>query len=190
MLWMRDSFNLLTEEKARGGVASFVSGVVANALNAGVMMTGVSPVLSTIITMQVAGNLLLYFLDIMMAKRDFNGSTMPYSDLRRRFHWFLRSFSGPPFHKFVVACIIEGALVYAGLKRARAYCDLHNIRFQMRDAVLAGCVAALSFVLIMNILRFNWVLDETESVTLNIVVIAWMSLSVLALLTGDTTRTE
>lgn len=179
---MRDFFNFLTQEKTRGGVASFVSGVVANVLNAALIMAGMDPALSTAISMQLFGNLLTYFLDIMAAKRDFHGVHLPYSDLGKRFSWFLQSLMGPPIHKFIVACIIEGVVVFAGLKRAREYCDLHNIQFWMRDAVLAGMVAALSFLLVMNVLRFNWVLDETESITLNIVVLAWMGLSVLSLL--------
>lgn len=179
---MLDSFNVLTQEKARGGVASCVSGVIANALNGGLIMAGMNPAFSTVLALQGAGNLLTYFLDIMVAKKDFHGVPLPYTELGQRFSWFLQSFLGPPFHKFIVACIIEGVLVYAGLERARAYCDLHKIQFWMRDAVLAGLVAAVSFLLIMNILRFNWVLDETESITLNTVVLAWMGLSVLSLL--------
>lgn len=179
---MRDFFNFLTQEKARGGVASFVSGVVANVMNAALIMAGMNPALSTALSMQIVGNLLTFFLDIMVAKRDFHGAHLPYRDLGTRFSWFLHSLVGPPIHKFIVACIIEGVVVFAGLKRAREYCDLHNIQFWMRDAILAGLVAALSFLLVMNVLRFNWVLDETPSITLDIVVLAWMGLSVLVLL--------
>lgn len=179
---MLDAFNVLTQEKARGGIASCISGALANALNAALIMAGMNPALSTVLSLQVVGNLLTYFLDIMVAKKDFYGKPMPYHQLSHRFRWFMQSFLGPPFHKFIVACIIEGVLVFAGLRRARAYCDLHKIHFWMRETVLAGVVAAVSFLLIMNVLRFNWVLGETESVTLNVVVLAWMALSVLGLL--------
>lgn len=177
-----DAFNVLTNEKARGGLASFISGALSNAMNAGLIFTGVNPILSTVISLQILGNLLTYFLDIMMAKRNFHGVPVSYRDLRTRFDWFVKSFNGPPFHKFIVACVIEAVIVSAGLIQARLYCDRHNIHFHLRDAVLAGIVASISFVLVMNILRFNWVLNEAESVTLNIVVLAWMGLSVLVIL--------
>lgn len=177
-----DAFNVLTTEKVRGGVASFISGVLSNVMNAGLIFTGMNPILSTVISLQLLGNLLTYFLDIMMAKKNFHGAPVSYSDLRTRFDWFVKSFNGPPFHKFIVACVIEAVIVAIGLIQARLYCDRHNIHFYLRDAVLAGLVACVSFVLVMNILRFNWVLEEAESVTLNIVVLAWMGLSVQMLL--------
>lgn len=177
-----DSFNVLTHEKLRGGVSSFISGLVANVANAGLIMMGVNPLVSTALTLQVAGNLLTYFLDIMIAKRDFGGVSVPYDDLSTRYAWLLRSFAGPPFHKFIVAAIIELVIVYASLAKAIIFCDKHGIKFWMRDAALAGAIAGLSFLLVMNILRFNWVFNETESITLNIVVLAWMGLSVLLFL--------
>lgn len=177
-----DTFSVLTEEKARGGIASIISGVVANLANGGLILAGVNPAVSTLWTLQVAGNLLTYFLDIMIAKRDFHGSKVSYKNLRTRFKWFLSSFTGPSFHKFIVACVIEATLVYAGLARARVYCDKLDIRFKLRDALLAAVIAGISFVLVMNVLRFNWVLHETESLTLNIVVMTWMGLSVLIML--------
>lgn len=177
-----DTFSVLTEEKARGGVASMISGIIASLANGGLILAGVSPAISTLWTLQVAGNLFTYFLDIMIAKRDFHGKRVPYKDLQTRFRWFLGSFMGPSFHKFLVACIIEGCLVYAGLARARAYCDRIGLCFTLRDAFLAAAVATVSFLLVMNVLRFNWVLQETESLTLNIVVLTWMGVSVLVLL--------
>lgn len=183
----RDSFNVLTNEKALGAVASLISGIISNIANAGLILTGVNPIVSTLVSLQVVGNLLTYFLDIMIAKHVFHGVAVPYGDIHTRFRWFLRSFKGPPFHKFIVACIIEAVIVSTGLIRAREYCDLHKIHFPLRDAVLAGLIAAASFLLIMNVLRFNWVLEETESFTLNVVVMAWMGLSVLVVLCAPTT---
>lgn len=177
-----DHFNVLTTEKARGSVASLISGIITNVVNTMLILAGVSPVLSTVLTHQVVGNLFTYFLDIMIAKRQFHGVNVSYLNTRSRFRWFLDSFTGPPFHKFIIACIIEAILASAALSWARDLCDRHNIHFKMREAVLAGLVATVTFLLIMNILRFNWVLNETESLTLNIVIIAWMAMSVLSLL--------
>lgn len=177
-----DSFNVLTTEKVRGGIASAISGLLSNIANAGLIVAGVDPILSTLLTLQVAGNLFTYFLDIMIAKREFHGVVVTYNDLRTRFTWFLHSFSGPPFHKYVVACIIEAIIVDAGLSRARQICDKYKIQFFMRDAVLASLIAAVSFILVMNVLRFNWVFNEAESTTLNIVVLAWMGISVVVML--------
>lgn len=179
---MVDTFSVLSEEKARGGMASLISGVVSNLANGGLILVGVNPAVSTLLTLNLAGNLLTYFLDIMIAKQNFHGSRVSYRDLRTRFRWFLSSFAGPSFHKLIVACIIEACLVYTSFARAKAYCDLHGIHFKLRDAVLAAAIAALSFILVMNILRFNWVLHETESQILNIVVLTWMGLSALVLL--------
>lgn len=179
---MTSNFNTLDSEKARGGLVSFLSGLLANAVNAGAIMSGADPVVSTIVTLQVFGNLLTYFLDIMMAKREFHGTVLSYRAYAKRFEWFLASFQGPPFHKFVVACIIEAIIVFAAVRRLRELCDRHRIHFRYRDAALAAGVAALSFLLVMNVLRFNWVLHETESLTLNIVILAWMGLSTLVLL--------
>lgn len=177
-----DSFSVLTQEKARGGVASLISGIVANLANAALILAGANPAVSTVWTLQVAGNLLTYFLDIMIAKQEFHGRRVSYKDLKTRFTWFLTSIIGPSFHKFIVACVIEACIVYAGLSRARVWCDEHDYRFKLRDALLAAVIAAVSFILVMNVLRFNWVLQETESLTLNIVILAWMGLSVMILL--------
>lgn len=169
---------------------SFLSGLLANLINAGAIILGADPVISTIVILQVFGNLLTYFLDIMLAKREFQGAPLSYRAYQRRFNWFLRSFAGPPFHKFVVACIIEAIIVFAAMRRVRVFCDRRRIHFKYRDALITAAIAAVSFLLVMNVLRFNWVLNETESLTLNIVILAWLGLSVLILLlTPDTHQT-
>lgn len=177
-----DTFNVLTKEKVRGGVASAVSGCVANLMNVAMILFGMNPLISTTLSLQIFGNMLTYFLDIMMAKKKFHGKTVPYTDHVYRFSWFVKSFMGPPFHKFIVACIIEGVFVYAALMRAREFCEKRKIRFKLRDAGLAAIIGAVSFVFVMNFLRFNWVLEEEESLVLNIVIIAWMAIMVFMIL--------
>lgn len=178
----RHIFSMLTGEKGRGALVSCVTGVTANLVNAALIAMGGPPLLTTIISLQVFGNLLTYFLDIMVAKTTFGGTPLPYTEYASRFRWFMKSLLGPPFYKFVIASTIEAIIVFAGFRRATALCDEHNIKFRHRDAVLAAAIASLSFFLLMSVLRFDWVLNESESLTLDVVVLAWMGLSALAVL--------
>lgn len=174
-------YDLFTGEKARGAVASIISGIVANGVNTWLILVGVDAMVSTAIVLQLFGNVLTYTLDVMIAKREFYGEPVSYLDLGKRFSWFLRSLVGPPIHKFVVAALIEASIVYIGLKGAREFCDSHDIVFRLRDPILAALIASLTFVLFMNILRFNWVLEERQSLIMDVVILAWMGVSVLVL---------
>lgn len=175
-------FDMLTSEKARGGIVSLSTGIAANLMNVALIAGGANPVFTTIITLQVFGNLLTYFLDIMVAKREFLGASLSYTAYASRFRWFLHSLAGPPFYKYIIACILEAIIVFAGMRRARSFCDARQIHFQYRDGLLAALIATVSFLLVMNVLRFNWVLNEQDSLTLDVVVLAWMGLSALMLL--------
>lgn len=179
----RALFELFTGEKARGALASCISGILANAANAGLIIGfGVNPMLSTALVLQLGGNLLTYMLDIVIAKRLFGGIEIPYTEVCARFKFFALSLLGPMLHKFVVASIIEAAIVYVALNRAIRACDHRGIHFPLRDPILAGIIASITFILFMNILRFNWVYEENDSMLMNCVILSWMGLSSLIVL--------
>lgn len=174
---------LMTGEKMRGAVTSAVSGTTATALTIlGVTVMGLSATTSATLFQFVLGSLLSYSLDILFAKARFGGATVPYTALGRRFRWLAGSLVHRPFFRFGITLIIETITGVALLKAAIRTMNRRRFmpNWKLRDAAAAVVVSVAVFLLFGNILRFDWAYSEADQPVLNIVVLMWMALALLA----------
>ena len=184
----------VVSEKMRGAVVSLISGTTASSLNFFcIYVLGISAPVSTAICMNLFGSILSYSLDILFAKKDFTviggGAPVPLSyglrdpgHFRMRLKWWLKSFRKRFFFRFVVTVIIETLTVVALIRAAIRTMDDANFLMEhrkMRDAATSLVASGLVFIFFGNILRFDWAYREVEDKVMNIVVLAWLAMSVL-----------
>lgn len=175
-----DLYEPFTGEKIRGMIASLVASVSGNAMNIfGQSVLHLNPLLSTALFLQLGGNLIGYFLDIVAAKEKFSGTRVPYTDILKRVILALRSFSSTMFSKFTVTVIIDTVIVIEMLKTALDVFDAYDIKFKFRNEITAAFISLLTFVLWVNALRFNWAYVEEDNPLMNIVMIAWLGLTLM-----------
>ena len=189
--------NTFTGEKLRGFVASMTSGATASGLNFAGMALGLSPAISSLLAVYVLGNLLTYWFDILFAKKVFtlpNGfrgypgpfeGPVPYSAFGVRFAWMLRSMVGPQFFRYVISVVIDTLTGLAMLKTALDVLDAYDIltddRYKLyRDFGVSSIISFLTFFLFANVLRFDWAYTSRDDHVMNIVVLAWLALSIMA----------
>jgi hypothetical protein len=185
--------NLLTGEKLRGALAGVLTGSTASGLNwLAIGSLGLSTPVSAVLFLYLFGGMLGYSLDIVLAKREFldpatqQAIPVPYSAVGQRLLWLLGSFAGQTFFRFVATLIIETLTGVAVLQAVLAYMDRKKLWAEpqrsrkLRDAAVSVGVAAAVFVLFGNILRFDWAYNEAAHPLLNMVVLMWMALSMLA----------
>ena len=176
-----------TGEKMRGAAASAVTGTTVMALNAfGVLGLGLSAPVSALLFVYLGGGTAGYVADIMLAKRDFmiGGVSVhvPYTDVRRRGAWLFRSFFRRFFVRYLVTLVIETLTGLAMLDALIKAMDRHQFMQEhkkLRDAAAAVIVAVVNFLLYGNVLRFDWAYKEEEHPLMNMVVLAWMGVSML-----------
>jgi len=128
-----------------------------------------------IITFVVA-NILSYSFDILLAKDNFNGVRVSLYDVKFRFNYLLEKMFSYQIVKFFIIIGIDLLLVNSVFKRAREFLDKKNIRFKNRDQILMFTLTTLSFLLYGNMLRFNWVYLEKTNMTLDVLLMAWLSI--------------
>lgn len=178
-----------TGEKLRGALSSVVSGLAAGGLNwAGVAAMGLSPETSAACFLYAFGSIFGYTLDILFAKRDFRlpGSTaivpLPYTALRARAAWLARSFVRKQFFRYLVTVLIDTIVGIALLKAILDHLDRRGVwtappkRRALRDALVSSLVAIFTFVLYVNILRFDWAYRDGDDPVMNVVVLMWSTL--------------
>jgi hypothetical protein len=174
-----DIFQLFTGEKARGVLAGAGAAVVANLLFTGMTLLGVPSAAAVVLCQQILGNLAAFTLDIIVAKRVFNGVPLDYTALGPRLAYLARAFFHPTFFRFVLAVTIDTLIVYQLYKLGQRELDKHKVRFRGRDGILAVLVVGLTYVLYNAILRFDWVYVDADTPAMNVVVIAWLGLTLL-----------
>ena len=128
-----------------------------------------------IITFIVA-NILSYSFDILLAKDNFNGVRVSLYDVKFRFDYLLKNMFSYQIVKFFIIIAIDLILVNSVFKRTREFLDKKNIKFKNRDQILMFLLTTLSFLLYGNMLRFNWVYIEKTSLTVDVLLIAWLSI--------------
>ena len=201
--------NLLTpddafrSEKFRGLVMSAISGFAANALNfIGIKYLGLSVQTSSVLFLQLVGNITGYALDILFAKRhfkvpNFRGTgklfegPVPYNDIATRWRWLLKSFAGKQFYRFFITVIIDTLLSLAILNWTIRTFDEKGILvdFKYRNLVLAGAIAVGTFFLYVNVLRFDWAYSDDDMPIFNVIVLMWVTLVLMIYaVTYNTTR--
>lgn len=128
-----------------------------------------------IITFIVA-NILSYSFDILLAKENFNGVRVSLYDVKFRFNYLLEKMLSYQIVKFFIIIAIDIILVNSVFKRTRKFLDKKNIKFKNRDQILMFVLTTLSFLLYGNMLRFNWVYIEKTSLTVDVLLMAWLSI--------------
>jgi hypothetical protein len=128
-----------------------------------------------IITFIVA-NILSYSFDILLAKENFNGDRVSLYDVKFRFNYLLEKMLSYQIVKFFIIIAIDIILVNSVFKRTRKFLDKKNIKFKNRDQILMFVLTTLSFLLYGNMLRFNWVYIEKTSLTVDVLLMAWLSI--------------
>lgn len=173
---------LMTAEKIRGALTSVLSGSASTAATVfGTAVLGLSAPLSLVLFTYLFGGVLGYSLDILLAKRDFARIPVAYTDFGPRLRWLARSFAHRHFFRFVVTVIIETLTTLAMFGAVVRALDARGIllAWPLRDSAVAIAVAFLNFWLFGNVLRFDWAYNETENPVLNVVVLLWMTLSMM-----------
>jgi hypothetical protein len=176
-------------EKFRGLLTSAVSGVTANLLNfVGMKYMGLSVQISSIVFLQILGNILGYALDILFAKsqfriRNYRGAgayegPIPYRELGTRIRWLARSFFSKQFYRFIVTVIIDTLVSLAILNwTIKAFDAKHFLsEWKYRNFVLAGLTAVATFFLYVNILRFDWAYSDSDVPMFNVIVLMWVTM--------------
>lgn len=189
--------NTFTQEKMRGLIASLVSGATASGLNFGGMAIGLSPAVSSTLSVYIIGNLLTYWFDILFAKRVFNlpagsgGRTthyegpVAYTDIGARFVWLLRSMMGPQFFRYVISVIIDSLVALAIMKTIIEILDKHEVLVEYRlyrNFGVSSIISLATFFLFVNVLRFDWAYNDgknSDDHVMNIVVLAWLALAMM-----------
>lgn len=128
-----------------------------------------------IITFFVA-SILSYSFDILLAKDNFNGVRVSLYDVKFRFNYLLEKMLSYQIIKFFIIVAIDLLLVNSVFKRARDFLDKKKIKFKNRDQILMFVLTTLSFLLYGNMLRFNWVYLEKTNMTLDVLLMAWLSI--------------
>lgn len=168
-------------EKVRGGLTSIVSGTTAGLLTALGVNLGLSAPVSSAVFLYGVGNVLSYMLDILFAKRAFNGAEVPYSAVGQRLVIFAESLFTVQFFRFVITAIIDCLVGIALLKASIKYMNEHDILtgFKHRDTVVSVAIATFTFVLYVNTLRFDWAYSQTKNLTTDLIVYMWVSIALL-----------
>lgn len=182
-------FKPFTGEKLRGMVISVLTGAGVTGLNVfGQSVMHLHPLVSTMLFLNVAGNLLVYSLDIIFAKSTFHGQTIPYTDYRTRLAWLGRSFLRPTFVKFIVTALIDGIILIEMLDYGIYVCDMYGIHFKFRNEAIAAVLSVVTFIFWVNALRFNWAYSDSEDAILNLLVMAWLGIVIMVFCATRTMR--
>ena len=184
--------SLLQGEQIRGIGTSVISGASANILNTLSIKGGVKPLTSTFIFLTLFGNIFGYCLDILFAKEKFQLSKykgvenffgfVPYSDIVTRLKWLFKSFVQKFFLRFIVVAIIDSIINLTIIEFVINKLDEYKIMLkykELRNGIVGGVIALVTFVLYLNTLRFNWAYRDEEDPVLNIVVLMWLTISIV-----------
>ena len=124
----------------------------------------------------IIANLLSYSFDILLAKDNFKGQRISIYDQSFRFKYLIEKFFSYQIVKFFIIVCIDALIVSSIFKRARKYLDEKNITFKNRDQILMFLITTFTFVLYGNMLRFEWVYIEKTHLSLDILLMVWLSI--------------
>jgi len=183
------SFFAKLTSKQRGTVTTLVSGALGNALHLIFLQTGLSQT-GAFILYVIIGNIITYSLDILFAKRIFHiaqgyagqvpySGSIPYHDLITRAHWLIKSFASSHFFRFSITILVDLIISLSLIDFIKKFCDARDIHFWARDFIIATVVPAFTFLLFLNILRFDWAYSEKASPIMNVMVLLWVSVVIL-----------
>lgn len=181
-------FSKLTS-KQRGTVTTLVSGALGNALHLIFLQTGLGQT-GAFVLFVIIGNIITYSLDILFAKRVFHiahgfagqvpyTGSIPYHDLITRAQWLIKSFVSLHFFRFSITILVDLIISLSLIDFLKKFCDARDIHFWARDFIIATVVPAFTFLLFLNILRFDWAYSEKASPIMNVMVLLWVSVVIL-----------
>lgn len=179
----------LDDPKVRGLFTTVISGSSSSALHLITIGIGMHPILSTILTFYIFGSLIAYSLDILFAKQSFiigrigdlgkKTAMIPYSDLLFRIRWLFKSFFSMTFYRFIITVVIDTLIGIAILSSILNVLNSSGVHFWLRDTIIAGLVALVTFILYNNVLRFDWAYKDQSNPIIDIMVLMWASLVIL-----------
>lgn len=176
----------ISEEKLRGGLTTVITGILSGLLTFVGVKTGLSAPVSAAIFLYGVGSLVSYSMDILFAKTKFPNQTgklvaVPYTAFSYRLQYLTRSFLGPQFMRFVITVILDTLIGIALLRAAIKYMDEHKILmdFPWRNTITSLLIASITFIVYVNVLRFDWAYQETNNLTLNIIIFMWLTIVLL-----------
>jgi hypothetical protein len=147
---------------------------------------GVNPVLSTFLFISVMSSVLGYAGDILFAKAAFSdfGSdapprAVPYSDVRYRVSWLVRSLRTKVVTRFMTLVAIDGMIVSTMQRALMDVFDRLDMKFRIRDVLLGMGVSAFTFAMYVNSLRFNWAYKTREDAVINALVMMWFTVCLM-----------
>lgn len=177
--------NLGRGEKMRGLGCSVVSGLVTSGLVYLGVTSGLGIEWSQALIGNLFGNFLSYSLDIFFAKSHFNNSQVPYTDFLSRYKWWSKSLLSKFMFRFIVSVILDTAISLVLLRSAIEELDRRQIMASnpklrsVRNVAVALLISVFTFLLYVNILRFDWAYNETSQPLLNTMVLMWTTVSLV-----------
>lgn len=168
---------LSTLESTRGILASVIANAFSQFL---IYITSKTQIQNKdfilyIITFAFA-NILSYSLDILLAKENFDGNVIPVTDIKTRALYLLDKMFSYQLVKFFIVVCIDIIVVSAIFKKIRQLLDRKNIKFKNRDQLLMVAITLTTFLIYGNMIRFQWVYSDDENVTLDILIISWLTI--------------
>jgi len=170
-------FKISNIEYSRGVLTSILSSGMTQVL---IYLTSKSKIQNKdliiyLITFIIA-NLLSYSFDILLAKDNFGGQRISIYDQSFRFKYLLKNFFTYQIIKFFIVICIDIIIVNSVFRRVRKFLDEKDIKFKNRDQILMFLLTTFSFILYGNMLRFEWVYVEKTNLTLDVLLMAWLSI--------------
>jgi hypothetical protein len=124
----------------------------------------------------IVANLLSYSLDILLAKANFGGKRISLYDQSFRFKYLIKKFFTYQLVKFFIVVCIDLIIVNSVFKRVIKFLDEKDIKFRNRDQIVMFLLTTFSFILYGNMLRFEWVYVEKTNLTLDVLLLSWLSI--------------
>jgi hypothetical protein len=128
-----------------------------------------------LITFFVA-NIISYSFDILLAKDNFGGVRISIYDTKARLTYLIKHLFGYQIIKFFMIVCIDIIMVNTIFRKCRDFLDEKEIFFKNRDQILMFLITTLTFVIYGNLLRFEWVYKEKTPFTLDVLIMAWLSI--------------
>jgi hypothetical protein len=146
-------------ENRLGLATSLTTAAIVNTLNFAATRSGVSDTLTVPVIVVGFGNSLSLWMDVMFAKRSFDGTILSYCDLSARNRWFFDNVFGSTGAKYAATALADGVIVFYIYRSLTRWCDRRKVMLKsksLRNTGLAAIVTSLTFLMFGNFLRFNW----------------------------------
>ena len=173
-------------EQGKGILTSLSAGFIANILvMLGEKKWGMDVATSAAVFGLGVGNVIGYIADIMFAKENFliKGVLHQYGlgQLALKFKWLLNSFISKTFFRFWIIVFIDMILTLTLVDYLAKYMDENKwfTKVKYRNSLIVFFISITTFLLYVNPLRFNWAYNIDENPMMNIMILMWLTLSIL-----------